>query len=151
MKSSNAGLSLAIAAGAMWLGTGAVVGGNRVESSAFVAEASLASYQTPATQPAASPPTAKGNVENGKTLYVKYGCYACHGYAGHGGAGARLAPNPIVLPAFTRYVRRPTNVMPPYTEKVMTDQQLADIHAYLTTLPRPPDPATIPLLQDTEK
>lgn len=120
----SAKLALAIAAAAVWLGGAAV-----------------SAAQTPAA------PAAKGNVENGKTLYVKYGCWTCHNYAAHGGAGARLAPGPIALPAFTRYVRRPTGVMPPFTEKVMTDQELADIHAYLATLPPRPDPATIPLLQ----
>jgi mono/diheme cytochrome c family protein len=113
-----------------------------------VGSVALSAQQSPAATTADAPQAAaKGNVENGKALYVKIGCYACHGYAGQGGAGARLAPNPIALPAFTRYIRRPTNVMPPYTEKLATDQQLADIHAYLTTLPPRPDPATIPLLQ----
>ena len=62
--------------------------------------------------------------------YVANGCYQCHGYAAQGGAGARLSPNPPALATFIRLVRRPLNAMPPYTEKVLSDQQLADIHAY---------------------
>ena len=41
-----------------------------------------------------------GNIQNGKRLFDKDGCYQCHGFDGHGGAGARLAPNAITLPAF---------------------------------------------------
>jgi mono/diheme cytochrome c family protein len=83
---------------------------------------------------------------NGKKLFDSYGCYQCHDHDGHGGAGARLAPNPIPLAAFSRYVRQPTGVMPPYTKKVVTDQELADIYAYLQSIPKPPDAKTIPAL-----
>jgi mono/diheme cytochrome c family protein len=30
-----------------------------------------------------------GDVAHGRELYVKYTCYACHSFDGHGGAGAR--------------------------------------------------------------
>jgi mono/diheme cytochrome c family protein len=35
-----------------------------------------------------------GNAENGRRLYVRYGCYECHGFEGQGGgsAGPRLGP-----------------------------------------------------------
>src|SRR6185312_232360 len=79
-----------------------------------------------------------GNVENGKRLFVKAGCYECHGYAGQGGAGVRLAPKVLPAAAFIAYVRHPTGVMPPYTIKVASDSKLADIRAYLTTIPEPP-------------
>jgi mono/diheme cytochrome c family protein len=84
-------------------------------------------------------------------IWVKYGCYTCHGYAAQGGAGATLFATPPPLPAFTRYVRRPTGVMPPYGESMVTDQEMADIHAFLVSLPKPVDPATIPLLQGLDK
>jgi hypothetical protein len=38
--------------------------------------------------------------------------------------------------------------MPPYTEKVLTDQQAADIYAHIQTFPKPPNAATIPQLQN---
>jgi mono/diheme cytochrome c family protein len=74
-----------------------------------------------------------GNVDNGKQLYGKYGCFECHGWEGQGGyAGVRIAPNPIPYAAFVRYVRTPRGVMPPYSEKLLkSDQDLADIYAYL--------------------
>jgi hypothetical protein len=34
-----------------------------------------------------------------------------------------------------------------HTDKMVTDQHLTDIHAYLASLPRPMDAAKIPLLQ----
>jgi mono/diheme cytochrome c family protein len=37
--------------------------------------------------------------------------------------------------------------MPPFTPKVVSDAQLADIYAFLRSLPPPPDPDTIPLLK----
>ncbi len=87
-----------------------------------------------------------GNVENGKKIFTSYGCWQCHGYAAQGGAGARLAPRPIAFAALSRYVRRPTGQMPPYTMKVVSDQELADIYAFLLTIPQPPAANTIPIL-----
>ena len=87
------------------------------------------------------------NADNGKRLFVKDGCYQCHGYQGQGGvAGPRLAPRPIVLIALTAYVRHPTGQMPPYTSKVLSDTDLADIHAYLSSIASPPPAKDIPLL-----
>ena len=89
-----------------------------------------------------------GNGDNGKKLFVSYGCYQCHGYEGQGSSatGPRLGPKPIAWAAFSRYVRRPTNQMPPFTEKVVTDANLADIYAYLQSRPAPPPVSSIPLL-----
>ena len=87
-----------------------------------------------------------GNAESGKKIYSSYGCYECHGYAAQGGAGARLAPRPIAFATFSRYVRRPTGQMPPYTAKVVSDQELADIYAFLVTIAPPPAANTIPIL-----
>lgn len=104
----------------------------------------LASAQTPDATAAA-----KGNAENGKKIYTSYGCYQCHNYAANGGrAGARLAPNPIPFAAFSRYVRAPTNQMPPYTEKSVSDQELADIYAFLQSVPAPPAVDSIPILRE---
>ncbi len=89
-----------------------------------------------------------GNAENGKRIYSSYGCYQCHGLAAQGGAGSRLGPNPISFTAFVRYIRHPRGQMPPYTSKVVSDSELADIHAFLRTLPQPPAVKDIPLLND---
>jgi mono/diheme cytochrome c family protein len=90
-------------------------------------------------------PAATGNAQAGKDLYLRYSCYACHGYDGHGGSGARLVPLPMTVTRFTAYVRDPRR-MPPYTEKVLTDAQLADLFAYIKSLPVSPPADQIPLL-----
>ena len=106
-----------------------------------------AAAQTPAPAAQAAPAPA-GNAETGKKLFVSYGCWQCHGYEGQGGAaGPRLAPRPLPFAGFSRYVRRPTNQMPPYTERVVSDADLAHIHAYLMSRPAPPPVASIPLLK----
>ena len=103
--------------------------------------ATVSGAQTPGAAPA-------GNVENGKKIYTSYGCYQCHNYAAHGGgAGPRLAPRPMAFEAFTRQVRKPRDQMPPYTAKVLSDKELADIYAFLRTIPEPPSVSTIPILK----
>ena len=101
-----------------------------------------------ATQP--SPPAAApaGNAENGKRLFTKDGCYECHGLQGQGAqaTGPRIGPDPVSFQVLSRYIRKPTGEMPPYTEKVLPDKELADIYAFLKSLPRPPAATTIPLL-----
>jgi len=44
-------------------------------------------------------------------------------------------------------LRTPRAIMPPYEAALVTDGQAADIHAYLVSLPKPPDPKTLKLLQ----
>src|SRR5687767_13483149 len=114
-----------------------------------VASAVVARAQAPAPAAATRPAQAgAGNPEAGKKLWVSYGCWQCHGYEGQGGAaGPRLAPRPLPFAGFSRYVRRPTNQMPPYTEKVVSNADLEHIHAYLMSRPAPPAASSIPLLK----
>jgi mono/diheme cytochrome c family protein len=85
--------------------------------------------------------------ENGKRLFMTYYCYSCHGTEGHGGAGPRLIAR-ATPDALIRYVRKPTGGnMPPYTTKVISDQDLIDIHAYLRSVPPSPQAKSLPLLQ----
>ncbi len=95
----------------------------------------------------ASPPAAAdvGSAEKGKDVYLRYSCYACHGYAGHAGPGGRLVPMRLPLAAFSALIRNP-RTMPPYTAKVLSDGQLADLWAYIKSLPESPPARSIPLL-----
>jgi len=87
-------------------------------------------------------------VENGKRLYMKHTCYFCHGTAGQGSlAGARVAVVARNVQGFTRYVRQPSGQMPAYTDKILSDQELADIFAYLRALPAAKPAREIPLLE----
>ena len=88
-----------------------------------------------------------GDAANGKRLFVKDGCYECHGYAGQGGfAGARIADIELKAQGLIAYVRAPAGQMPAYKEKVISDQELTDIWAYLQSLPKAKPAKDIPLL-----
>jgi mono/diheme cytochrome c family protein len=86
--------------------------------------------------------------ERGKKLFVSYGCYECHGRAAQGGVGPRLGPDPLPLAFIEKYVRHPTGSMPPYTEKTVSNADLASIYAFLKSLPQPPKAKDIPLLNE---
>jgi mono/diheme cytochrome c family protein len=87
------------------------------------------------------------SAENGKAAFIQHGCWQCHGTEGQGGqAGARLAPDPMPLETFTAFLRTSNRAMPPYPEAVLSNEDLADIHAYLQTIPKPADYKDIPLL-----
>lgn len=106
------------------------------------------SGQSQTAAPAQKPAVPKGNSTNGRKIFTSYGCYQCHGYEAQGSvAGPRLGPRPIAFAAFSRYLRQPTGQMPPYTAKVVSDAELADIYAFLQSRPEPPDVENIPLLQ----
>src|SRR5205809_7254990 len=109
----------------------------------FAALALTASAQTPA--PAAATQPATGNAQAGKDLYLKYSCYACHGYDGHGGAGARLVPMRMNQAGFSAYIRNPRQ-MPAYTDKVLPEQQAADLWASIKSMPASPAASALPLL-----
>jgi mono/diheme cytochrome c family protein len=114
------------------------------------APAASATAQSPAT--ATTPAGPVGNVQNGKRLYVRDGCWQCHGYAGQGGRAVPdtvpLAGTTLSLAAFVKYVRQPDGAMPAYTDKVISDQELADVYAHVKTFAGPRPPAEIPLLKD---
>ena len=89
------------------------------------------------------------SAEKGKDAYMKYGCWQCHGTVGQGSAatsqGKVLAP-PLPYETFSAFVRSTNRAMPPYSEKVLPNDDMADIHAYLSSIPKSPDYKNIPLL-----
>ena len=100
----------------------------------------------PATTQEAKP--SAGDVQNGKKLYMTSGCYECHGTVAQGSPRTGpmlLTPRPFA--GFLRQLRRPSNEMPPYLAKVLSDEQVADIYAFIQTLPKPVDYKTIKILQ----
>ena len=105
----------------------------------FALIGSLGSAQTPGG----------GDAGRGKKLFMEDGCYFCHGQDGHrAGQAGKLAPKPIPLAAATAYVRNPKGQMIPYSAKVLPDADLADIWAYLRTIPDNPAPESIPILKN---
>jgi mono/diheme cytochrome c family protein len=93
------------------------------------------------TAPAADP-------VNGKRVFFADGCVYCHGTTGAGGgpAGPRLAPNPLPLEGVIAKVRTPSGRMPVYSPAVLRDTEIADIVAYLQSIPKGTDAKDIPLL-----
>jgi mono/diheme cytochrome c family protein len=89
-----------------------------------------------------------GNADNGKQLYMRDGCYECHTTVGMGGgnAGPKIAPNPIPLEGIVAELRHPRQNMPQYSEAVISDAEIADIRAYLATIPDGPHAKDIPEL-----
>jgi mono/diheme cytochrome c family protein len=102
--------------------------------------------QTP--QSLGAPP---GNAKRGGEVFMQQLCYTCHGTVGQGGergAGPRLYPNPFPFQAFVNQVRKPRQAMPPYTAKHVSDQDLADIYAYLFSTKPSPAAKDIRLLKE---
>ena len=93
---------------------------------------------------------AAGDVAKGKASFMKYGCWQCHGTEGQGSAitsaGKVLAPDPLPWESFSAFVRATNRAMPPYSEAVLPNADLADIHAYLSSIPKAKDYKSIPLL-----
>ena len=116
-----------------------------VASAVMVLLAACAGVIAQASKPGAAP---AGSAQNGKRIYVSYGCYQCHGREGQGSAatGPRIGPRPIPFAVFAQYVRQPAGQMPPYTSKIVTDSELADIYAFLQARPQPTAVKNIPLL-----
>jgi mono/diheme cytochrome c family protein len=98
--------------------------------------------------PAVAVEAPKGDAMKGQANFERVGCYQCHGHQGQGGReGPRIAdPVPLAWPAFLAWVRTTSGDMPPYTEKVLPEQDLADIYAYIQSVPKAPDFKGIPLL-----
>jgi len=95
-------------------------------------------------------PAAAASVENGKTAFVRNGCWQCHGFEGQGSvttsAGRVIADTQLPADAFAAYVRAPTGAMPPFRPEILSDSDLADIYAYLEARPKPQAAKDIPLL-----
>lgn len=97
---------------------------------------------------AAAPELPAQTTEDGRALYVAYGCYQCHGYEGQGGmAGPRIGPSPYPFIAFAQLIRRPANVMPAYAPSVLDDATLEKIYDYVRARPEPADAGDISLLR----
>jgi mono/diheme cytochrome c family protein len=91
--------------------------------------------------------TFAASAEKGKQLFLKHGCWQCHGESGQGGiAGRTLAPDPLPFEALKTFVRTTDRAMPPYREQILSDDDLVEIYAYLQSIPKTPDPKNIPLL-----
>jgi mono/diheme cytochrome c family protein len=91
----------------------------------------------------------KGDAKAGLADFRKLGCYSCHGIVGQGTLrdGPRINAAALGYPAILTQVRTPRYEMPAFTASQISDSGVADIYAYLSSLPKAPDPKTIKQLQ----
>jgi len=92
------------------------------------------------------------SAEKGKTAFIKNGCWQCHDFNGQGSVatsnGKVIARTALPLDAFMSFVRTTNGAMPPFRPPVLSDDDLADIYAYLESLPEPKPVSDIPLLSE---
>jgi len=97
-----------------------------------------------------APAQAAGDAAKGKTAFTHYGCWQCHGFEGQGSPatsnGKVLAPDPLPWETFSSFIRTSNTGMPPFSEKMLPNADLEDIHAYLSSIGKPKDHKSIPLL-----
>jgi mono/diheme cytochrome c family protein len=118
---------------------------------ALIAAAGLAVAGSASAQTAQSLGAPAGSAQRGKKLYMEQLCYTCHGTVGQGGdrgSGPKIYPNPYPFAAFVVQVRKPRQTMPPYNEKHVSDQDLADMYHYLFSTKASPAAKDLPLLRD---
>ena len=117
----------------------------------LLAAAAIPSGVMAGASAAQDPAALEGDAERGAALFEDYTCYGCHGYTGETGRGPRLNPPRLRQAQFIGYLRNPPNPrqMPPYRQAEVTDQKLADIYAFLESLPSAsPDAEDIPVLRE---
>jgi mono/diheme cytochrome c family protein len=94
----------------------------------------------------------KGDAANGKKVFLAAGCMYCHGRAGQGGAmnypAPPLAKTEVPFDGFKGVLRQSLRDMPAYVEAVMPDQDVADIYAFLQSLPGRRPAKDIPILNN---
>jgi cytochrome c553 len=112
----------------------------------LAAAAMLSAGAAIAQTSAPSPPP--GDAARGKAAFVTFGCYECHGTMAQGNltTAPHLAPHPLPWAAVSAYVRKPAGQMPSFDAKVLPDKDLADIYAFLQSIPAAKSPAQIPQL-----
>lgn len=72
---------------------------------------------------------------DGERLYRQVGCAQCHGGVGQGGsAGPALAGRKFSFAFYDAQVRNPVDAMPPYTRKVLSEQELRAIYEYVMAM-----------------
>jgi len=77
-----------------------------------------------------------GNADAGKTAWNDRRCRRCHGEMGEGGFGPDLAGRGLTFNQFKQALRKPWGIMPTFKEAYTSDQTIADLQAYLTSLPK---------------
>jgi mono/diheme cytochrome c family protein len=85
-------------------------------------------------------------------VFLKDACFTCHGRVGEGGGyegpAPVLAQTALPFEGFRAQIRNPVNDMPAYSDAVLSDKDIADIYAFVKSLPGPRSPKDIPILNN---
>jgi mono/diheme cytochrome c family protein len=110
-----------------------------------------ADAQTTPPAAAAAAPAPPGDVTRGKSAYMRFGCYECHGTGAQGNytTAPKLAPNPRPFAGLIGYIRRPSGNMPSFSATILPDKDVADIYAFLSSIKPGKNATDIPLLSGT--
>ena len=117
-----------------------------------VATFAIAAFGAATLAIAQAPDVPHGDVANGKRLYLADGCFTCHGRAGQGGAytgpAPALARTGLPFDGFKAQIRDPSDNMPAYSDAVLSDKDIADIYAFVKSLPGPRSAKDISILNN---
>ena len=125
-----------------------MIGSKRFAFAAFAMAVLCASAPLVAADQAGS----QGDAVNGKRIYLKDACFTCHGRSGQGGVYRGPAPilarTALPFDGFRDLLRDPPGDMPAYSEAVLSDKDIADIYAFVESLPGARPAKDIPLLNN---
>ncbi|MGA8224250.1 MAG: c-type cytochrome [Candidatus Acidiferrales bacterium] len=86
-----------------------------------------------------------GDSQNGKKVFEKLGCLACHGSSGEGMPSTggqpgtpKIAATHLSLSEFVHSVRQPKGEMPPFDATLVSDTELSDVYSFLQSLASQP-------------
>ena len=93
-----------------------------------------------------------GDAVKGKRIYIADGCFTCHGRSGQGGAyngpAPILAKTALPFDGFKGQIRNPVNDMPAFSSANLSDKDIADIYAFVRSLPGPRSAKDIAILNN---
>jgi mono/diheme cytochrome c family protein len=93
-----------------------------------------------------------GDAAKGKKIFLTIGCFTCHGRSGQGGAyngpAPILAHTMLPFDGFKGQIRNPADDMPAFSSAVLSDQDIADIYAFVESLPGAGSAKDHPILND---
>jgi mono/diheme cytochrome c family protein len=114
--------------------------------------ATVAAISAAASAAAQAQDAPHGDAANGKRLYLADGCFTCHGRSGQGGAYNTPAPilarSAMPFDGFKGQIRNPINDMPAFPAAILSDKDIADVYAFVESLPGPRAPKDFPILNN---
>lgn len=90
-----------------------------------------------------------GKPERGAELFISLPCAGCHGATAQGQFGPTLAGTTLTFREVRQQVRNPRDKMPSFSDEQVSDDELRDIYAWLTSLPKPEPTDSAPVAPAT--